>query len=104
MLDTSDTLSMMDALAAGEDAVRAIAEGAPPPVETLQDLADLLDAIRVGVANGTLATNLTVPTEADVEAARELTRRAREGAPPTELRELAHRVEQALEGPGTRPS
>jgi hypothetical protein len=83
----------------GERAAWEIVQGKSPDVAALERWAEAMEVMRQEIADGRLGAGWIRPTEADVEAARDLARRAREGASPEELRGLALRVYRVTADP-----
>jgi hypothetical protein len=91
--------ALIDAEQAGEDAARVVSDGGAPDVDALERHAWAIEELRVGIEAGRLGAGWVRPTEPDVEAARELARRAREGAPSEDLRALGLRVYRVTADP-----
>lgn len=85
----SDAMSAMED---GLEAAKAVAAGGSPDVDALDRYAQVLEALRIGVANKALSFGWVEPTDEDVHNARELVRLARDGAPGEALVEPARRA------------
>ena len=78
-------------------AARAVAGGGPPNVELLDDYAQALEGMRLGVARKILSgSGWLEPTEDDVRDARHLVQLVREGAPREALIEPAQRAARVV--------
>lgn len=100
MLDTTDTMELTIALSDGEEHALAVTKGGEPDIEKLERYAQAMDALRVGVANGTMCAGWVRPTEEDVWAAFQLVEHVRAGAPRESLVEPAWRAYRAVADPG----
>lgn len=100
MLDTDDTMDLMRAFTAGEDAARSVAEGGEPELGKLERYALALEALRAGVEDGTMWFGWVQPTLEDVQTAIRLVDLVRSGAPKEALKEPAWHVYRAVADPG----
>lgn len=88
---------LVTALDHGLKAARAVAEGGTPDVDLLDEYAQALEAMRIGVAHKKLASSGWLdPTEDDVRNARHLVQLVRDGAPSEALAEPARRAARVV--------
>lgn len=85
----ADLLSAIDD---GAEAAKAVAEGGIPNVDVLDEYAQGMEGLRIGVENKRLSCEWIEPTEEDVRNARALVQLVHEGAPTEALIEPARRA------------
>jgi hypothetical protein len=100
MLDTEDTIDLMDAFMAGEEATRLVAEGGEPDVEKLERYARAMEALRAGVEKGKLCFGWVRPTREDVQIAFQLVDLVRAGASREDLVRPAWHAYRVTADPG----
>lgn len=100
MMDTKDTMDLAHAFIEGERNVGIVANGGKPDSDKLVRLAQAMDALRSGVAAGTMCFGWVRPTEEDVRMAFRLVDLVRNGAPQESLIEPAWHVYRVTADPG----
>jgi hypothetical protein len=83
---------LLSAITDGAEAVKAVAEGGIPNVDVLDEYAQAMEGLRIGVEAKRLSFEWIEPTEEDVRDARALVQLVREGAPAEALIEPARRA------------
>jgi hypothetical protein len=89
----------LDAMCDGAEAAKAVAEGGTPNVDVLDEYAQAMEGLRIGVENKRLSSDWIEPTEEDVRNARALVQLVREGAPAEALIEPARRAARVSTDP-----
>lgn len=88
---------LQSAIIEGMRAARAVAGGGPANVDALDEYAEALEGLRVGVAHKLLSmSGWLEPTEDEVRDARHLVQLVREGAPSEALVEPARRAARVV--------
>ena len=88
---------LQSAIIEGMRAARSVAKGGPPDVDLLDDYAQALEGMRIGVAHKLLSmSGWLEPTEDEVRTARHLVQLVREGAPSEALIEPARQAARVV--------